>query len=121
MDWGTTYTAYIDAANWAPDNRQYAIHREIAKSRLVQSKMDAAERDAISGRLDAARKELLSASFVDPANAVVRERLAELAAIEPGQQPRKPAHVELAAEPRLEYQDGHRNFDYRGDTQGAYT
>ena len=121
LDWGTAYTAYIDAANWAPDNRQYAIHREIAKSRLVQSKMDAAERDAISGRLDAARKELLSASFVDPANAVVRERLAELAAIEPGQQPRKPAHVELAAEPRLEYQDGHRNFDYRGDTQGAYT
>ena len=120
LDWGTAYTAYIDAANWAPDNRQYAIHREIAKSRLVQSKIDAAERDAISGRLDAARKELLSASFTDPANAVVRERLAELAAIEPGQ-PRKPAHVELAAEPRLEYQDGHRNFDYRGDTQGAYT
>ena len=42
-DWDTAYTAYTDAANWAPDNREYAIHREIAKSRLVQSKMDAAE------------------------------------------------------------------------------
>ncbi len=119
-DWSTAYTAYTDAANWAPDNRQYALHREIAKSRVVQSKMDAAERDAISSRLDSARKELLSASFVDPGNAIVRERLAELASIEPGQQV-KPVAADLAAEPRLEYQEGRRSFDYRGDTQGAYT
>jgi hypothetical protein len=119
-DWDTAYTAYSDAASWAPDNRQYALHREIAKSRVVQSKMDAAERDAISGRLDAALKELLSASFIDPGSAVVRERLAELAAIEPGERP-KLVHEELAGEPRLAYQEGRRNFDYRGDTQGAYT
>jgi hypothetical protein len=118
-DWDTAYTAYTDAANWAPANREYAIRREIAKSRLVQSKMDAAESDAVSGRLDAARKELLSASYVDPSNAVVRERLAELALAEPGQR-RKPVDVELAPEPHLAYLPDHRNFDYRGDTQGAY-
>ena len=119
-DWDAAHTDYTDAASWAPDNRQYALHREIAKSHLVQSKMDAAERDAISGRLDAALKQLLSASFLDPENPTVRERLAELAAIEPSEHP-KPVHEELAGEPRLAYQEGHRNFDYRGDTQGAYT
>ncbi len=118
-DWETAYTDYTDAANFAPSNREYAIRREIARSRLVQSKMDQAERDAISGRLDDAQKLLLSASFVDPLNATVRKRLAELATVQLGQVHRK-ADVELSGEPRLEYQTGHRNFDYRGDTQGAY-
>jgi type II secretory pathway component GspD/PulD (secretin) len=118
-DWDTAYTAYTDAANWAPDNREYAIRREIAKSRLVQSKMDAAESDAVSGRLDAARKELLVASLIDPSNAVVRERLSELAVVEPGQV-RQPIDVPLAGEPHLDYLLEHHSFDYRGDTQGAY-
>jgi hypothetical protein len=119
QDWDAAYTAYTDAANWAPANREYALHREIAKSRLVQSKMDAAERDAISGRLDDARKQLLSASFLDPLSSTVRERLAQLAVAEAGQLPKTPV-VELAGEPHLEYQTGNRNFDYRGDTEGAY-
>ncbi|HXA78287.1 MAG TPA: FG-GAP-like repeat-containing protein [Candidatus Acidoferrales bacterium] len=119
QDWDAAYTAYTDAANLAPANRAYALHREIAKSRVVQSKMDAAERDAISGRLDDARKQLLSASFLDPLSPAVRERLAQLVIAEAGQLP-KPTVVELAGEPHLEYRTGHHNFDYRGDTQGAY-
>jgi hypothetical protein len=119
QDWDAAYTAYTDAANLAPANRAYALHREIAKSRLVQSNVDAAERDAISGRLDDARKQLLSASFLDPLSPAVRERLAQLAIAEAGQLP-KTTVVELAGEPHLEYQTGHHNFDYRGDTQGAY-
>jgi Bacterial type II and III secretion system protein/FG-GAP-like repeat len=118
-DWETAYTDYTDAANFAPANREYAIRREIARSRVVQSKMDAAERDAISGRLDDAQKLLLSASFIDPLNAMVRKRLAELATAQEGQIHKK-AEVELSGEPRLEYQTAHRSFDYRGDTQGAY-
>ena len=118
-DWDAAYVAYTDAANLAPDNRDYVLHREIAKSRLVQSKMDAAERDAISGRLDDALKELLSASYLDPLSPAVRQRLAQLANAEVAQLP-KTAVVELAGEPRLEYLTGHKNFDFRGDTQGAY-
>ncbi len=118
-DWDAAYTDYTDAANWAPDNREYVLHREIAKSRLVQSKMDAAERDAISGRLDDALKELLSASYLDPLSPTVRQRLAQLANAEVGQLP-KTAVAELAGEPRLEYLTVHKSFDYRGDTQGAY-
>jgi hypothetical protein len=119
QDWDAAYTAYTEAANWVPANREYALRREIAKSRLVQSKMDAAERDAISGRLDDARKQLLSASFLDPLSPAVRQRLAQLAIAEASQLP-KTTEVELAGEPHLEYHTGHRNFDYRGDTQGAY-
>lgn len=119
QDWDTAYTAYTDAANLAPSNREYALRREIAKSRLVQSKVDAAERDAISGRLHEARKQLLSASFLDPLSPAVRARLAQLATAEAAELP-KPPVAELAGEPRLEYQTGRRNFDYRGDTQGAY-
>jgi type II secretory pathway component GspD/PulD (secretin) len=118
-DWDTAYADYTDAANFAPDNREYVLHREIAKSRLVQSRMDAAERDAISGRLDDALKELLSASYLDPLSPTVRQRLAQLANAQVGQLP-KTAVVELAGEPRLEYLTVHKNFDFRGDTQGAY-
>jgi Bacterial type II and III secretion system protein/FG-GAP-like repeat len=119
QDWETAYTAYSDAVNWAPNDRGYFLRREIAKSGLVQTKADAAEKDAISGRLDAARRELLSASFLDPTNTVVRERLRELLAAEPGQilQTTEP---ELGGPVHLEYQPGTRTFDYRGDTQGAY-
>jgi Bacterial type II and III secretion system protein/FG-GAP-like repeat len=118
-DWSTAYTDYTDAANYAPSNRAYAIHRELAKSRVVQSKMDAAERDAISGRLDEAQKQLLSASFIDPLNPAIRKRLAELATAEISQI-RKTPQVELGGELTLDYKPGTRNFDYRGDTQGAY-
>lgn len=118
-DWDTAYTAYTDATNYAPNNREYFIHRELAKSRVVQGRADAAERDAISGKLDKARQELLSAIYLDPTNRVLRQRLGELIAAEPGQ-----AHAiaksELGGPVQLEYQREKRSFDYRGDTQGAY-
>src|ERR1700733_15843370 len=96
-DWPTAYTDYTDAANYAPANRDYVIRRDIAKSRVVQSKMDIAERDAISGRLDEAQKQLLSASFIDPLNPAIRKRLAELATAGVGPIRKKP-EVELAGE-----------------------
>jgi hypothetical protein len=119
QDWQTAFTAYSDAANWAPKERGYALRREIARSRLVQEKVDAAERDAVSGRLAAARRELLAASYLDPLNTIVRERLSELAAAEPGRVPQL-KEPDIAGEVHLAYQPGKRNFDYRGDTRGAY-
>jgi type II secretory pathway component GspD/PulD (secretin) len=119
QDWDAAYASYSDAANWAPGDREYLLRRAIAKSRLVQAKVDAAERDAVSGRLDAARSEMLAASYMDPSNKVVQERIAELTAAEPGQV-REIAEPKLAGEPQLAYLPGNRSFDYRGDTQGAY-
>jgi type II secretory pathway component GspD/PulD (secretin) len=118
-DWDAAFTAYSDAVNYAPNNREYFIHRELAKSRVVQERADAAERDAVSGKLDEARKELLSATYLDPTNRVLRQRLAELIAAEPVQV-RAITQPELAGPVQLEYRQGTRSFDYRGDTQGAY-
>ncbi|HTR45860.1 MAG TPA: FG-GAP-like repeat-containing protein [Verrucomicrobiae bacterium] len=118
-DWAAAFSSYSDAVNWAPNDREYAMRREVARSRLVQMKMDAAERDAISGRMDDARRELLSASNLDPSNRVVRERLVELLAIEPDRASRVPS-PDIGGEVRVNYKPGTENFDYRGDTQGAY-
>lgn len=118
-DWDAAFTAYSDALNWAPNNREYFIHREMAKSRVVQEKADTAERDAISGKLDEARKELLSATYLDPTNRVLRQRLAELMAAEPGQI-RVVTEPDLAGPVQLDYKRGTHTFDYRGDTRGAY-
>lgn len=119
QDWDAAYTDYSDAANWAQGNREYLLRREIARSRLVQARVDAAERDAISGRLDEARRELLGANYLDPSNSVVRERLTELLAGD-SSQVMKPARQDIPGEPHLAYQPGKQKFDYRGDTQGAY-
>jgi hypothetical protein len=118
-DWDGAFVAYADALNYAPNNREYFIHREMAKSRVVQEKADTAERDAISGKLDQAQKELLAATYLDPTNRVLRERLAELIAAEPGGI-RTKTEPDLAGPVQLEYQRGTHSFDYRGDTQGAY-
>ena len=118
-DWDAAYTAYSDAVNYAPHNRDYFIHRELAKSRLVQERADQAERDAVSGKLDKARTELLSATYLDPTNATLRERLAEIIAAEP-REARTIAEPELKGPVQLDYQKGTHSFDYRGDTQGAY-
>jgi type II secretory pathway component GspD/PulD (secretin) len=118
-DWDDAYTSYSDAVNYAPNNRDYFIHRELAKSHLVQERADAAERDAVSGRLDEARKELLSATYLDPTNRVLRERLAQLIAQEPSQS-QAVTEPDIAGPVQLDYQQGTHSFDYRGDTQGAY-
>lgn len=119
LDWDAALAAYSDAAHWYPSDREYLLRVEIAKSRIVQKKVDAAERDAVSGRLDAARRELLDASSIDPSNKTVQERIVELTAAGP-ERVREIAEPEITGEPDLAYRPGKQSFDYRGDTQGAY-
>ena len=57
QDWQTAHDNYADAVDWAPSEHEYFLRREVAKSHLVQAKVDSAERDAVSGRLKDARKE----------------------------------------------------------------
>ncbi len=119
LNWDAAFAAYSDAAHWDPTDREYLLRREIAKSRIVQKKVDAAEREAVSGRLDAARRELLDASYIDPSNKTVQERIVELTAAEP-ERVREVGEPEITGEPDLAYRPGKQSFDYRGDTQGAY-
>lgn len=119
QDWQTAYDEYAEAVSMAPNDREYFLMREMAKSRLVQIKVNTAERDAVDGRFDAAVKELREASYLDPLNGTVRARIAELSAAKPALI-RQQAERSLGGEVRLEYQPGMQNFDYRGDTKGAY-
>lgn len=119
-EWQAAYDAFFDAVNWAPGTQPYVTHRELARSRLVQQKVDRAEREAVSGRLDEARKELLAARTLDPTNRVVRERYAELTALRPGPLEQIAPEADPSAPPFLQHLPGTRNFDVRGDTIAAY-
>ncbi len=118
QDWQVAFESYAEAVKWAPSNGEYLLRRDLARSRQVQIYVDSAERDAVSGRLAEARKELQAAIGLDPGDAVLRERLAQLeSAVTPGLQQ---LFEQPAGEVRLVTQAGTRSFDYRGDTQGAY-
>ena len=119
QDWPAAYVAYSNAADWAPANHQYELRLAVARSRVVQRRVDDAEKYAVAGRFDDARRELLKARQLDPSNLTVTERLTELFAA---------AHPEvdqvqtrdISGEVHLEYQPGKQKIDYRGDTRGAY-
>jgi hypothetical protein len=119
-DWQAAYDDYGDAVNWAPTNEDYFRKREIAKSKVVQTKMDLAEREAASGRLSDARREMLAARYLDPSNKVIRDRLAELTALEPRNANQDQTERELGGEVHLEHLPGKRSIDFRGNSQGAY-
>jgi len=119
-DWQAAHDEYGDAVHWDPSEHEYLLRREVAKSHLVQGKVDIAEREAISGRLKEARMELLDAMYLDPGNRFVRQRLTELSALAPVDPKNAPKEVELAGPMHLDYANGTRSFDFRGDVQGAY-
>ncbi len=119
-DWQAAHDEYGDAVHWDPSDHEYLLRREVAKSRLVQSKVDVAEREAVSGQLKEARMELLDAMYLDPTNRFVRQRLTELSALAPVDPKNAPKEVELAGPMHLDYANGTRSFDFRGDLQGAY-
>ncbi|HUJ30616.1 MAG TPA: FG-GAP-like repeat-containing protein [Candidatus Acidoferrum sp.] len=120
QDWAAAYAAYSDAVQAAPDEREYALRRELAKARLLQAKVDEAEKNAVSGELAKARKELLDAHYLDPSDSLINERLSQLMALEPLRSQDLPKEPQLLGGIHLDFQHGTRSFDYRGDLQGAY-
>ena len=118
-DWDSAFNSYSDAVNFAPDNRDYLFRREMVRSRLVQARVDEAEREAVAGHIDKAQQQLLAASHLDPTNKTVRERLTELSS-QGTSQIVDTTEPELGGEIHLDYRPGQQNFDYRGDTTGAY-
>jgi hypothetical protein len=119
-DWNAAFEAYGDAVNWAPNDSEYFSRREIAKSHVVQMKVDLAERHAISGEIPAALHTLREARELDPTNKVIRDRLTELAALDPTRAKEALSGPEPPREVHLEHLPGKQNFQLRGDTQSAY-
>src|SRR5229473_3605750 len=110
--------AYEEAARYAP-HEGYVLERGAAlRSRLVRAYMEAAERDALAGRLTEATDDLVAALRIDPSNKVVVERLAQLKALDDGLRA-KPA-TGISGLPRLHPQAGKRNLNLRGDTKVVY-
>ena len=119
QDWVAAYAAYDEACSFAPDNHDYQLHREIARGQIVQTKVDDAEKAAVAGRFEDAEKALAAASRLDPSNGVVRERLAQLVAVQQSIAAKIQTR-DLSGEVRLDYRPGKQNFSYRGDTRGAF-
>jgi type II secretory pathway component GspD/PulD (secretin) len=117
-DWKAEFAAYTEAATYDPTSRQYAMLKEHARFQVVQSLVDAAERQEIAGNTPGARALLTEALLVDPNYIVARERLQELTpaeqAVEAAKGPR------LGGLPRLIVKTGTQPFDFRGTTRGAY-
>ncbi len=117
-DWKLELASYTEAATYDPANREYAMLREHARFQVIQSLVDAAERQAIAGNDAAARALLTEALKIDSNYVVARERLQELTQgpveVEPEKGPR------LAGPPRLILNAGTHSFDFSGTTRGAY-
>ncbi len=110
--------AYDEAARYAPQEG-YVLERGAAlRSKLVRAYSEAAERDALAGRLTEAIDELGAALRIDPSNKVVGERLAQLKAMDDRVRA-KPA-TGISGLPRLHPQAGKRNLNLRGDTRTVY-
>src|SRR5258708_27528855 len=110
--------AYEEAARYAPQEG-YVLERGAAlRSKLVRAYAEAAERDALAGRLTEATDELAAALRIDPGNKVVGERLAQLKAMDDGVRA-KPA-TGISGLPRLQPQAGKRNVNLRGDTRTVH-
>jgi tetratricopeptide (TPR) repeat protein len=110
--------AYEEAARYAPQEG-YILERGAAlRSKLVRAYVEAAERDALAGRLTQATEELGTALRIDPGNTIVEERRAQLKAMD--DEPRAKHAATISGLPRLQPQAGKRNVNLRGDTKTAY-
>ena len=117
-DWKAAYAAYTEAVAYDPSNREYAVLKEHARFQVVQSYVESAERQAVSGDLPGARGLLKQALDVDPNYLVARERLQELTPTpEEVQQQNGPR---IAGLPRLILKPGTQAFDVHGTTRSAY-
>src|SRR5712691_9454688 len=101
--------AYQEAARYAPQEG-YILERGAAlRSKLVRAYVEAAERDALAGRLTEATEELGTALRIDPGNTIVEERLAQLKAM--GDEPRAKPTTGISGLPKLQPQAGKRNLN----------
>jgi type II secretory pathway component GspD/PulD (secretin) len=117
-DWKAEFAAYTEAVTYDPSNRQYAMLKEHARFQVVQSLVDAAERQEIAGNTPGARELLTEALQIDPNYIVARERLQELTPA--GQEVEVAKGPRLGGIPRLFLKPGTQTFDFRGTTRGAY-
>jgi len=113
--------AYDAAAKDAPLDLGIVGHAAALRAKLVRAHVDAAENAAIRGDLRKATEELHAALKIDPGNAIVAEREAQMQSMKEEELPAgPPEQYKLKGPPQLKPQSGVRSFNLRGDTRGAY-
>ena len=121
-NWKAAYAFYTQAAEKAPDVRDYSFHRDFARGKLVQNHSDRAELDVINGKFDDARAELRAGLALNPGDPIASERLLQLQTTMATPSPSRVqlASSRLSGQIRLLPQPGIHSFNYKGTTQGAY-
>jgi len=113
---------YDVAAKEAPMNVDIVGHAAALRAKLVRTHVDAAEDAALHGDLRKATDELHTALKIDPGNAIVAEREAQMRSMsqEEPLPTGPPEQYAFKGPPELKLQPGKRDFNLRGDTRGAY-
>jgi type II secretory pathway component GspD/PulD (secretin) len=96
------------------------IRAALLRSKLVRQHMDAAEALALGGNISQATQELNAALRVDPGNATVAERLAQMKSMALDELPPAEATSRIVGLPQMRPLPGTRSFDLRGDTRSVY-
>jgi type II secretory pathway component GspD/PulD (secretin) len=110
--------AYDEAARYAPQDPAIVGRSAALRSQLVRAHVENAERLGLAGNIAQATGELHLAMRIDPTNAVVAERIAQMEAMRDDEP--APRAVQIEGMPHLKLQDGKHSFDLRGDTKTAY-
>ena len=111
-------TAYDEAARSAPLDLAVVGRSAALRSKLVRTHVENAERLALAGNVPQALEELQAAMRIDPSNAAVAERIAQMEAMKEDEP--TPTTLEIPGMPHLRPQQGKRDLDLRGDTKSAY-
>src|SRR3984885_15223828 len=110
--------AYDQAAKYAPQDISIVRKAAALRSQLVQAHTDSAEQFALHGDVAKAVQEFQAAIRIDPGNATVVERMAQVSAMRDDETARAPTTIKGLA--KLNVQPGKHNLDLHGDTRSAY-
>ena len=110
--------AYDQAAKYAPQDISIVRKGALLRAQLVQAHTDNAEQFALHGDVVKAIEEYHAAMRIDPTNATVAERMAQVSAMRDDDT--APAPTTIRGLPKLNVQTGKHNLDLHGDTRSAY-
>lgn len=114
--------AYEAASALVPDNKDYSLAAQVARSHAVSALIQNAAKDRAHGNAVAARAALLTARDLDPHNPLIAEHVSDLAADVVAAQPPtlyEDAANDLGESARIEPSNGVHSFHLKTDRRGV--
>ena len=116
------FTEFDKAARLAPRESDFLTARELVKSQLVFGHVQQGNTLLSTNKYFQAAAEFRAALELDPDNQFVRQRLQDTALAEvPAPDVNVPPWFTDSGEIRLQPNDQHATFHYRGDVRGLFT